>query len=419
MNKKLLPAYLLTFVNVLGFSVLMPILPFIVRGYGAEEWVYGLMLTLYSAFQFLGAPYLGAMSDSIGRKPVLLISQAGTLLSWFIFLIALYLPDISIYGFSLILIIIGFSRALDGITGGNTSVANAYVSDITTREEKSYIFGYLGGIAGIGLVIGPGVGGLTASTELGYKGTLLAAIAISLVTLATIVFWLKESHPQEKRSIRKRESVLKSFLILKRIREINPKPIIKLLFITKFFFSVMMAFYISTIALFIIDLFKFEEKELGLFMLVVGIFLSFNQAFMSRRAIKQFGEFPTLLLGMALSAFGLICITLTDNFWLYISFYYIMNLGLSLSFPTFNALISIHANPKKQGEVMGVSESINSFCMAVFPILGATLYGKLGFSVYYLIAALPLTAFIIAFFGYRKIKKTPLTSTKSETLISK
>ena len=85
MNKKLIPAYLLTFVNVLGFSILMPVLPFIVESYSAPKWVYGLLITLYSLFQFVGAPYLGGLSDRLGRKPVLLISQGGTLLSWVVF----------------------------------------------------------------------------------------------------------------------------------------------------------------------------------------------------------------------------------------------------------------------------------------------------------------------------------------------
>ena len=110
MNKRLVPAYLLTFVNVLGFSILMPVLPFVVESYGAPKWVYGLLLTLYSAFQFLGAPYLGAMSDRIGRKPVLLISQAGTLLSWFVFLLALAVPEVGFLGFALPLWIIAASR---------------------------------------------------------------------------------------------------------------------------------------------------------------------------------------------------------------------------------------------------------------------------------------------------------------------
>lgn len=196
MNKKLIPAFLLTFVNVLGLSILMPVLPFIVEDYGAPKWVYGLLLTLYSISQFFGAPYLGELSDAKGRKPVLVISQIGTLLSWFVFLVAIYLPSTPIWGYALPLWIIGISRILDGITGGNTSVTNAYVADITNRKEKAYIFGYLGGVSGIGMILGPGIGGTTASSSLGYLGTILAAITISTFTLFTIFLWLKESHPK-------------------------------------------------------------------------------------------------------------------------------------------------------------------------------------------------------------------------------
>jgi MFS family permease len=414
MNKRFIPAYLLTLVNVLGFSILMPILPFVIEDYGAEEWVYGLMLTLYSAFQFIGAPYLGAKSDELGRKPVLLISQLGTLLSWFIFLFALFLPNMPIWGIALPLLVIGVSRALDGLTGGNTSVANAYISDITTRTEKSYIFGYLGGISGIGMIIGPGIGGLAASTSWGYKGTIVVAIIISIITLFAIITQLQESHPIEKRQKRKKEPFYRSLFILAQIKEAQPKPIIKLLFLTKFFFALMMAFYISTIALFVIDLFHFDQKELGIFMVIVGLFLAFNQAFLSRIVIRKIGEFPTLILGLFLCTVGLVCLTLTSNFWLYISFYYVMNLGLSLSFPTFNALIAAHADPQKQGAVMGISESINSFARALFPILGAYLYGQLNFKVYYLIAFLPFIALLIAFFGYRHFKKKNVEMIRTE-----
>ena len=405
MSKRLLPAYFLTFVNVLGFSILMPVLPFVVESYKAPEWVYGLLLTLYSAFQFIGAPYLGALSDSKGRKPILLVSQAGTLLSWFVFLFAISLPETPLWGIALPLWIVGISRMLDGITGGNVSVTNAYVADITTRDEKSYIFGYLGGIAGLGMIIGPGLGGLTASSSFGYQGTLFTAIVISVITLLSVFLWIKESNPEENRSTEKRRTVLQNLLILRRIRQIQPKPIVKLLFIMKLFFSVMMACYIATIALFMIDLFDFNEKELGLFMFVVGIFLSFNQAFLAKRFIRRFGEFTTLLIGLGLAVMGLLCITLTKNMYLYIAFYYIMNLGLSLSFPTFNALIAIHADPKKQGEIMGISESINSFAMATFPVLAAGMYGIMGFKVYYLISALPLVALIIALNFRKKLKK--------------
>ena len=403
MSKKLIPAYLLTFVNVLGFSILMPILPFVVESYNAPQWVFGLLLTFYAAFQFIGAPYLGSLSDSLGRKPVLIISQAGTLLSWIVFVLALALPEYQILGIVLPLFIIALSRILDGITGGNASVTNAYVADITTRKEKAYIFGYLGGIAGIGMIIGPGLGGLTASTSIGYFGTLITSIVISIITLLTIVFLLKESLPKEKRIPRKRQSLWKIINIPGRVKSVNPSPIIKTIFTVKLFFSSMMGFYIGTMALFLIDLFKFDEKELGFFMFFVGIFLSFNQAFVSKRFVNRFGEFPTLIIGLILCFIGIISITLTSNLYLFIGFYYILNLGLSLCFPTFNALISIHANQEKLGEIMGISESIGSFAMALFPVVSATLYGIIGFELYYLVSALPFIGMIIALMAIRRI----------------
>lgn len=397
MFKKLVPAFLLTFVNVLGFSILMPVLPFLVEDYGAPEWVYGLLLTLYSAFQFIGAPFLGALSDHMGRKPVLMVSQAGTLLSWFVFVGALYLPeDQKIFGMSTALIVVAISRILDGITGGNASVTNAYVADITTLKEKSSVFGYLGGIAGIGLIVGPGLGGLTASSSWGYMATMLTAITISSLTLLAIFFWLKESLPEEKRSPAGKQRIVKNLFILKRIKELELSSFLRRIFLLKLLFSTTVACYIGSIALYLIDLFEFSSDQLGLFMLVVGIFLSFNQAVLARLFIGWFGEYNTLKIGLAGVFLGLFSITLTTNLWVFICFYYIMNLGLSLTFPTFNTIISQKADPKKQGETMGVSDSIHSFAMASFPIVSAALYGMIGSYAYWIYATFPLIGLIIA-----------------------
>ena len=403
MNRKLIPAYLLTLVNVLGFSILMPVLPFIVESYGAPKWVCGLLLTLYSAFQFIGAPVLGALSDTKGRKPILIISQLGTLLSWIIFAIALSLPEFPLYGISFPLIIIAFSRILDGITGGNTSVANAYVADITTRDEKVFIFGYLGGIAGIGMIIGPALGGLASSTSIGYTGTILTSLGISIITLITIIFWLKESHSPAVQQINKKKSLWKIIYIPGRVKDVNPSEVIKAIFTIKMFFSSMMGFYIGTMSLFLIDLFKFNAAELGYFFLVAGSFLAFNQAFLSKRFVKKFGAYRTLIIGLLLSVIGIFSITLTSNLYMFFFLYYILNLGLSLCFPTFNALISVHANPDKLGEIMGISESIGSFAMAIFPVIAAILYGYMGLELYYLISALPFMGLILSIISIRKL----------------
>ena len=167
----------------------------------------------------------------------------------------------------------------------------------------------------------------------------------------------------------------------------------------------MMAFYIASISLFLIDLFDFDQGELGIFMFVVGTFLIFNQVVISKLFVKRFGEFKTLLIGLGLCAVGLTCITLTSNLYLFIAFYYFLNLGLSLSFPTFNALLAIHADPQKQGEIMGISESISALTTAIFPVLSAFLYGSIGFSLYYIIAGFALIAFLLALKSYKKLGK--------------
>ena len=398
MHRKFIPAYLLTLVNVLGFSILMPVLPFVVVDhYGAPKYVYGLLLSAYSFFQFLGAPYLGKLSDSVGRKPVLLISQAGTLLCWVIFGLSYFVPDYKIGIFALPLFVIALARILDGITGGNTSVAQAYVSDITTKEEKNYIFGYIGGIVGLGMIVGPAIGGISASTSWGYLGTIVCNAILSLVTLLTIYFWLEESLPIEKRKPRTSQSVLSSFALIKRIRELESPARIRKIFALRALFNITMATYVSTIALFIIDLFHFDEKKLGMFMLVVGLFISFNQAFVSKWWIGKVGTYRTLQWGMLLSVFGFIGITLTDNLWIYIALYYVLNLGIALCAPTLSALLAKHSSPKEAGEVMGIAESIGSLSNVIFPLVGAAIYGMIGAQLYWGVALLPIVGLCISY----------------------
>lgn len=398
MHRKFIPAYLLTLVNVLGFSILMPVLPFVVVDtYGAPKYVYGLLLSAYSFFQFLGAPYLGRLSDSVGRKPVLLISQAGTLLCWVIFGLSYFVPDYKIGIFALPLFVIALARILDGITGGNASVAQAYVSDVTTQEEKNYIFGYIGGIVGLGMIVGPAIGGISASTSWGYLGTVLCNALLSFATLLTIYFWLEESLPLEKRKPRISQSILSSFDLVRRIRELESPARIRKIFVLRALFNITMATYVSTIALFIIDLFHFNEKKLGMFMLVVGLFISFNQAFVSKWWIGKVGTYRTLQWGMLLSVFGFVGITLTENLWIYIALYYVLNLGIALCAPTLSALLAKHASPKEAGEVMGIAESIGSLSNVIFPLVGAAIYGEIGSQLYWGVAILPVLGLCISY----------------------
>src|SRR6476660_65843 len=197
----LFPLLLVNFVGTLGFSIVLPFLVFVVMKYGGNAIVYGLLAATYPAFQLIGAPILGRWSDIYGRKKVLLLSNAGTAVGWLLFLFALFLPfeksniEIAFLGtfvIALPLHVLFLARAIDGITGGNISVANAYLADISTNENRSRNFGKMAISSNLGFIVGPALSAILGSTIFGNILPVLAALILSLVTLIVIAVALKE-----------------------------------------------------------------------------------------------------------------------------------------------------------------------------------------------------------------------------------
>ena len=206
-NRYLTPLLSVHFVGTLGFSIILPFLVFIVERFQGNSFVYGLLGATYPAFQFIGAPILGKWSDKYGRKRILLLSQLGTLLSWGVFLLGLYMPVEVLVQFdsewtgttilTLPITVLFLARALDGLTGGNISVANAYLADISTKEEKSRNYGKMSIAANFGFVLGPVLAGLLSATALQETLPVLAAILISTAALVTIFLYLPDVRPCE------------------------------------------------------------------------------------------------------------------------------------------------------------------------------------------------------------------------------
>ena len=209
----------MNFVGTLGFSIVVPFLVFLVTKWGGNALVYGLMGATYSAFQLVGAPILGRWSDRFGRRRILLLSQLGTLVSWLVFLFAFFVPvriitDVDStwlgqFAVTLPLILLFIARAADGITGGNVSVANAYLADITDEQDRSKNFGRMALSGNLGFVLGPALAGLLGATIYGEILPVVAALLISILATLIIVFGLKEYDPcvlsraPEPRSLRK------------------------------------------------------------------------------------------------------------------------------------------------------------------------------------------------------------------------
>jgi len=199
----ILPILTVNFVGTLGFSIVLPFLIFLVNKWGGNAIIYGIIGASYSFFQFIGAPILGKWSDKFGRRKILLLSQAGTLLSWLLLLTAFFVPNstwaeidssfLGKFSISLPLIILFVARAADGLTGGNISVANAYLVDISDESDRSEKFGKMAVSGNLGFVIGPALAGLLGATIYGEIIPVIAAIIISFVATLFILFLLPES----------------------------------------------------------------------------------------------------------------------------------------------------------------------------------------------------------------------------------
>lgn len=200
------PVLLVNFIGMLGYSIIIPILVFLVEKFGGNEFIYGLLGSIYPAFQLIGAPLLGRWSDDIGRKRVLLISQVGTFLAWVLFIVALLLPRNEIFSIdsvwmgsffvTLPLICLFFARALDGITGGNVSVANAYLSDVSTDANRKANFGKMASSTSLGFIVGPAMAGVLGASVYEELLPVIVAALVSLVAIWVIQKYLPESREQ-------------------------------------------------------------------------------------------------------------------------------------------------------------------------------------------------------------------------------
>ncbi len=200
------PLLAVNFVGTLGFSIVTPFLVILVTQWGGNAVIYGVLAATYSFFQLFGAPVLGRMSDRIGRRRVLIYSQLGTLLSWGVFLVAFALPATTLanvdnrwlgqFVLTLPLAVLFLARAFDGLTGGNVSVSNAYLADITTEANRSRDFGRMAVSGNLGFIIGPALAGLLGATVLGHLLPVMAAFAISALALGLIRFGLADIAPK-------------------------------------------------------------------------------------------------------------------------------------------------------------------------------------------------------------------------------
>lgn len=388
--------FLLTFVNGLSMTMLFPVLPFIVKSYNQPEVVLWILLGTFSLFQFLASPVMGVLSDMYGRKPVLLITQFGTFLSWIILAGASFFDNTLLLGvISLPILIIFLSRVFDGITGGNASVAQAILADMSLPSERTKVFGMNGAVFGLSLIVWPALGGLSMASSYWYLATAILGWFISLVTLLLMFYFLKESLPIERRKDKVRIS-FEQINIWSQLKKWGKIETIRYTMIMKTFIFVSFISYTSISTLYLIDKFGFSEIQTGLYLTFTGSFLIFHQTISIGYFICTFRDRRTLLFGTLFMGSAFLIMWLTDSIVVFTLFYFFAVLGISLCLSTLWALLSRSADEANQGEVMGMSASFESFIAILVPILATTLYAVVPLSPYVYIGLFAFLAFIVS-----------------------
>jgi DHA1 family tetracycline resistance protein-like MFS transporter len=365
----LIPIFLIVFVDILGLTIILPLLPFYAERFGATPFVIGLLVSAYAVCQLISGPVLGRISDRMGRKPLLLVSQAGTLIGFFIL------------AWASSLWMVFLSRIIDGATAGNISLAQAYISDITKPEERAKSFGVIGIAFGIGFLIGPGISGFLS--QFGYQVPILAAAGLSATSILATTFLLPSGHahpPGSSDAAGDAEASASRLGMLdwKHYRLYFQRPVLAQLLWEFFLFAVTFSIFISGFALFAERRYTwngqpFGPKEVGYVFAYLGFLGILMQGGALGRLVKRFGERRLITAGFAsiLLSYTLLGFTYTLTQLLLVST--ISSFGNGVLRPALASLISQQAGRREQGIVLGLTQSLMSIAQIIGPIFAGAL----------------------------------------------
>ncbi|MBV8782062.1 MAG: MFS transporter [Phycisphaerae bacterium] len=358
--------FLIVLMDLFGFGVIIPLLPFYAKQFAASDLEVGLLFSIYSACQLIATPVLGLMSDRFGRRPVLVLSQLGSVAGY---LLLGFATGTNWKNPAIGLGLVYLSRVIDGISGGNISTAQAYIADVTTRANRSSAMGKLGAAFGIGFSIGPFIGGVLGSYNVAYPA--FAAALFSFIAALQTFLRL----PETRHDVQDEQS--EAWLHPARFLPILRVPaLVQMLLIS--FFS-MMAFVMmeSLYALFLKDCFAFGPRQVGYFFGLAGMVIVVVQGGLIGRLTRRFGEWPLAIAGPALVCTAMmlyVAAGLQPLIVLLIVGTLFNASGRSLQTPTLSTLISHETDPTQQGTVFGLFHGLGSFARVIGPIIATSVY---------------------------------------------
>jgi len=362
----LIIVFVTVFIDLLGFGIIIPLLPFYAETFGATAFTVGMLATSFSLMQFIFAPIWGRVSDRVGRRPIILLGLLGSCVSYLAFAMAGTLAGLFA------------ARIFAGIAGANIPTAQAVVADLTTPENRAKGMGMVGAAFGLGFIFGPAIGGFLS--RYGYAMPAFFASALSLANFVAAWFLLPETLKPEHRAIERvgRMDALRTALA---------RPHLPLLLLIGFLVVAAFSAFESTFALFAERVYAFHASTIGYVFAFVGVILVIVQGFLVGKVVRHIGEHHIVPASLAIVAIGLLMIPGTHSVAALLVANGVMAVGMGFNNPSLMSLISRYSAAEDQGGVMGLTQSLNSLARIVGPVWGGFAFDHLGIGMPYISAA--------------------------------
>ena len=371
--------FVTVFVDMIGYGIVVPLLPFYAGPYASGAALVGLLGSLYAAMQFASGPFLGGLSDRHGRRPVLLLCLLGTSLAYLLLGLAQTLTSLLV------------AVVLAGAVSGTLATAQAYIADSTTKEDRARGLGMIGAAFGLGLMAGPAFGGLLSLHSLSAPA--LFASVLALTNCAFGYLTVPESHAPR---LRKKVPLLRLDPISQLARILKMRNV-RVLLVAVLLLNLALAGLVNNFPLFSQARFGWGTTSNAFFFAFVGVCAVVTQGFLIGRFQPRFGESSLLLGGLALVSLNLLLVSLVPSGVLLYPIVGILALGMGLAIPSLTALISNRTPAEAQGRLMGGLQAILSLAMILGPATAGLAFDHLGIPAPYLIGgALSVLALVVS-----------------------
>ena len=379
------------FLDLIGFGIIIPLVGIYGREYGASTAELAILGSIYSIMQFFFSPIWGRLSDKHGRRPILLMSLFGSVISYFLFA----------FSNSLGLLIV--SRALAGIFAANISTAQAYIADVTKPEDRAKGMGLIGAAFGIGFTLGPPVGGISVS-KLGMSAPGIIAGTLCLLNLILAWFRLEESLSPELRAKAYATSAKKNRLAqLETFLAIRHKPALVMAIVSTFFATFAFSNLEQVFSLFIQTKFSLATEQAaydtGMILMWSGVLGAFIQGGLIRKLVPKYGEQKLLIVGLFTQALAMVLFSHSPTYWSFFVTAVPLAFGSGLINPTLASLVSKGAAQHEQGAVMGLKEGMSSLARIFGPLSGLLAFGVKASLPFY------IGAFTVSMLGLAWLKR--------------